>query len=70
MCRVDDCFNHGYAFYYWICRSYVSVISFRICLYFSTLVFIIVVVNFDISLPMGDRFPCQMTLKPSVSHLA
>ena len=29
-----DCFIHGCVFCYWICRSDVSVIPFRTCLFF------------------------------------
>ena len=35
MWRVDDCLIHGYVFCHWICRSDVSVIPFRMCLFFS-----------------------------------
>ena len=55
MWRVDDYLTHDYVFYYWICRSDVSVISFRLCL-FSTIVFDLVIVDFDLFLPVGDRF--------------
>ena len=35
MWMVDDCFAHGCVFCYWVCRSDVSVIPFRMCLFFS-----------------------------------
>ena len=31
---VDDCFIHGCVFCYWMCGSDVSVIPFRMCLFF------------------------------------
>ena len=34
MLRVDDFFVHGCVFWYCICRSDVSVIPFRMCLFF------------------------------------
>ena len=55
MWRVDDCFFQGYVFYYWVCRSNVSVISFRMCLCFPTIVFDHVVDIFYLSLPEGDK---------------
>ena len=35
MWRVDDCFIHGCVFCYWMCRSDVSVIPFRMCIFFN-----------------------------------
>ena len=35
MSKVDDCFIHGCLFCYWMCRSDVSVISFRMYLFFN-----------------------------------
>ena len=34
MWRVDDCFIDGCAFCNWVCRLDVSVIPFRMCLFF------------------------------------
>ena len=50
MWRVDDCFTHGCVFCYWMCRPDVSVIRFRMCIFFI-IVFGLVVMNFFI-------FPC------------
>ena len=35
MWKVDDCIIHGCVFCYWMCRSDLSVIPFRRCLFFS-----------------------------------
>ena len=45
MWRVDDCFTHGCVFCYWMCRSDVSGIPFRMCLFFI-IVFGLVVMDF------------------------
>ena len=55
---MDDCFIHGCVFCYWICRSDVSVISSRMCLF----------LNYSfwpchygfLTLLVGDKFSSQM----------
>ena len=55
MWRVDDCFIHGCVFCYWMCRSDVSVIPFRM-FFFSIIFFGLVIMDFWPSLPVGDTF--------------
>ena len=60
MWRLDNCFIHGCVFYYWMCRSDVPVIPFRMCL------FSFFFLNhsfwpcrygiFDLFLTVGDKF--------------
>ena len=52
--RVHDCFIHSYVFYYWMCRSDVSVISFRMCHFSPTIVFgFVVAMNFLLFIACG-----------------
>ena len=46
MWRVDDCFIRGCIFCHRMCRSNVSVIPFRMCLFLKKIVFGLVVVEF------------------------
>ena len=46
MWRVDDCSIHGGVFCYWMCRSDVSVIPLRMYLFFSIIVFGLVIMDF------------------------
>ena len=69
MWRVDDCFIHGCVFCYWMCRSDVSVIPFRMSLFHHS--FGLVIIDFDLSLPVGDKFfwlddklNCQLVIGP------
>ena len=56
MWRVDGCFIHGTSvFCHWMCRWDVSVIPFRMCLFFI-MCFGLVVMDFDLSFPVGDKF--------------
>ena len=55
MWRMDDCFIHGYAFYYWMCRLNLSVISFRMCHFFPAVIFGLLM-DFHLSLHVGDKF--------------
>ena len=56
MCRVDDCSSHGYVIHYWICRSYVSIISLGLVHFrpfFLNQGFWPLIVYFDLSLSVG-----------------
>ena len=61
MWRVDDCFTHGCVFCYWMCRSDVSVIPFRMCLFFI-IVFGPVVMNFYKFFYSDDKWNCQSVI--------
>ena len=54
MWRVDDYFIQGCVFCYGMCRSDVSVIPFRMSLFHHS--FGLVIIDFDLSLPVGDKF--------------
>ena len=64
-CRVENCktgtehmsFITGYADW------------FRMCL-FSTIVFDLIIVDFDLSLPVGDKFSSQLLVELSVCYWA
>ena len=49
MWRVDNCFIHGFVVCYWMCRSDVSVIPFRICLFFQLQLLALSLWIFDLS---------------------
>ena len=68
MWRVDDCFIHSCVFRYWMFRSDMSVIPFRMCLFFIIILALSLWI-FDLSLPVGDKFfwsdykwNCQLAL--------
>ena len=66
MWKVDDCFTHGYVFYYLMCQSFLSG---RVLFSFSTMVFDLSIIKikmvswiFDLFLPVADKFPCQISI--------
>ena len=66
MWRVDDFFIYGCVFCYWMFRSDVSVIPFRMCLCFNHSFWPLSLRIFDLSLLLRDKFSSQMISRTDI----